>query len=83
MTERIAITLIATLGLVASAFLFGGRFELYAQGDVLWRLDRYTGTLSACGLEDQNSDVGCGAVVEGGIVTAQKVENATPSAVRP
>jgi hypothetical protein len=70
MTERIAITVIAVFGVVACAFLIGGRFEMYSQGEVIWRLDRYTGTVSVCGLTNQDNDVGCGTVVEGGIVTA-------------
>ena len=72
--ERIVITLIATLGLTVSAFLVGGRYEVYPQGKDIWRLDRYTGTLSICGLTDEGIE--CLTVVEGGVAANNTLSDA-------
>lgn len=68
MKERILPASIIALGLVVSAFLWGGRYTMERDSDnIVWRLDRYSGELWACGVAVDKDDVaGCGKMTEGG-----------------
>lgn len=67
MKERVLPAAILAIGIALAAFLFGGRYSMVRDGsNIVWRLDRYTGDVWACGVPDEQEMAGCGKLSEGG-----------------
>ena len=63
MKDRIIPAAIIGLSLIVAAFVSNARYQVVAHGDVLWRLDRYTGKVSLCTLA--GNSMTCTKLTEG------------------
>jgi len=71
MSDIVKVAIIIAVGLIMSGFLFSGRYTMLLNSEAgeIWRLDRYTGKISVCGVPDNKRVAGCAPMAEGNKAT--------------